>query len=474
MAGINSAGRDARVVVANRSVQRVFYMFYTILLCVTGPTPSAIPPYCCVRYSSTVADKIDVFRGLKVIPTSSQHSSQRHREREVRERHTLNISEACMRERLKPIMVQLSLPVKVKHLQYIPAFNRQTSMTCVCRQQLLQRYMKPSMQVCFVFFDPASPIQANFALRRWYGTPAMLLLSAIPSRSPNCLATSVYGGGRGESTGCVHWPLSPAEESASSSSESTFRRASDSSQRSSFRLLVQQMTRIGAFWMNRKPAARGRSETIPEMGAGQGIGSRQIKSLGGSAAMVSDNLTTTTQPNGFDIFSPNDFRRARREDPNLAYVCVYMSVSGSVFDSWGKTEVIRWRSCSFVPIIYPCCRGPTLEYACSVFYVFVFSMECAPYIDFDEAFRWTRESRYERAPQVLPALQGRSILFPLACYPWSHRRAIREAEHASRYPCARLHIFCDPLFSCKGGVSLRWRVEIDRASRRCLGRSLLP
>ena len=40
-----------------------------------------------------------------------------NREREVRERHTLNISEACMRERLKPTMVQLSLPVKVKHLQ---------------------------------------------------------------------------------------------------------------------------------------------------------------------------------------------------------------------------------------------------------------------------------------------------------------------------------------------------------------------
>ena len=140
-------------------------------------------------------------------------------EREVRERHTLIISEACMRERLKPTMVQLSLPVKVKHLQYILAFNRQTSMACACRQQLLQRYFKSAMQVCFVLFDPASLIQANFALRRWYDTPAMLHLSAIPSRSPNCLATSsVYGGGRGESTGCVHWPLSPAEESVSSSS----------------------------------------------------------------------------------------------------------------------------------------------------------------------------------------------------------------------------------------------------------------
>ena len=51
-------------------------------------------------------------------------------------------------------------------------------------------------------------------------------------------------------------------------------------------LLVQQMARIGAFWMNRKPAARGRSETMPEMGAGQGVGDRQSKSLGGSAAMV--------------------------------------------------------------------------------------------------------------------------------------------------------------------------------------------
>ena len=130
-------------------------------------------------------------------------------ERELREGHTLNISEACMRERLKPTMVPLSLLVKVKHLQYILVFNIQTSMICASRQQLLQRYMKSAMQVCFVSYDPASLIQANFALRRWHDTPAMLHLSAIPSRSPNCLATSVYGGGRGESTGYVHWPLLP-------------------------------------------------------------------------------------------------------------------------------------------------------------------------------------------------------------------------------------------------------------------------
>ena len=32
VAGINSGGRDARVVVTNQSVQRAFYMFYTVLL----------------------------------------------------------------------------------------------------------------------------------------------------------------------------------------------------------------------------------------------------------------------------------------------------------------------------------------------------------------------------------------------------------------------------------------------------------
>ena len=50
--------------------------------------------------------------------------------------------------------------------------------------------------------------------------------------------------------------------------------------------LVQQMALIGAFWMNRKPAPRGRSKTMPEMGEGQGVGTRKSKSLGGSAAMV--------------------------------------------------------------------------------------------------------------------------------------------------------------------------------------------
>ena len=49
VAGIKGAGRDARVVVPNRSVDRAYYNFYTILLCVTGPTPGAIPPYCCVQ-----------------------------------------------------------------------------------------------------------------------------------------------------------------------------------------------------------------------------------------------------------------------------------------------------------------------------------------------------------------------------------------------------------------------------------------
>ena len=49
VAGIKGTGRDARVVVPNRSVDRAFYIFYTILLCVAGSTPGAIPLYCCVQ-----------------------------------------------------------------------------------------------------------------------------------------------------------------------------------------------------------------------------------------------------------------------------------------------------------------------------------------------------------------------------------------------------------------------------------------
>ena len=49
VAGIKGAGRDARVVVPTRSVDRAFYIFYTLLLCVTGPTPGTIPPYYCVQ-----------------------------------------------------------------------------------------------------------------------------------------------------------------------------------------------------------------------------------------------------------------------------------------------------------------------------------------------------------------------------------------------------------------------------------------
>ena len=135
VAGINSAGRDARVVVTNRSVQRAFCMFYTILLCVTGPTPSAIPPYYCVRYSSTVRQQRKSISSSVVSKLFQHHlnTAANNTQREVRERHTLNISQACMRERLKPTMVQLSLPVKVKHLQYILAFNRQTSTHALLR-----------------------------------------------------------------------------------------------------------------------------------------------------------------------------------------------------------------------------------------------------------------------------------------------------------------------------------------------------
>ena len=72
---------------------------------------------------------------------------------------------------------------------------------------------------------------------------------------------------------------------------------------------------------------------------------------------------------------------------------------------------------------------------------------------FDGAFRWMGRPTNDRAPQVyihpppplkiqlkhLPASQRRFIPSPLACWPWSLRRAIRKAAHASSYPCARLH-----------------------------------
>ena len=80
VAGINSAGRDARVVVINRSVQRAFYMFYTILLCVTGPTPSAIPPYYCVRYSSSRENRfLPWSQSSSNIISTQQPTTQRER-----------------------------------------------------------------------------------------------------------------------------------------------------------------------------------------------------------------------------------------------------------------------------------------------------------------------------------------------------------------------------------------------------------
>ena len=54
--------------------------------------------------------------------------------------------------------------------------------------------------------------------------------------------------------------------------------------------LVEQMARVGAFWMKRKPAPGSRSlrkmyhETMPEMGASEMVETRQKESLGGSAA----------------------------------------------------------------------------------------------------------------------------------------------------------------------------------------------
>ena len=80
VAGINSAGRYARVVVTNRSVQRAFCMFDTILLCVTGPTPSAIPPYYCVRYSSSRENRfLPWSHSYSNIISTQQPTTQRER-----------------------------------------------------------------------------------------------------------------------------------------------------------------------------------------------------------------------------------------------------------------------------------------------------------------------------------------------------------------------------------------------------------
>ena len=75
--------------------------------------------------------------------------------------------------------------------------------------QLLQGNPKSAMQVCFVFLDPTSLIQAGWAIRRWHHTSVKLHRSATLSSSPNCPATSEYGGGERpyiEYTGCMHWP----------------------------------------------------------------------------------------------------------------------------------------------------------------------------------------------------------------------------------------------------------------------------
>ena len=80
VAGINSAGRDARVVVTDRSVQRAFYIFYTKLLCVTGPTPSAIPPCYCVRYSSSRENRFLTWsQSYSNIISTEQPTTQRER-----------------------------------------------------------------------------------------------------------------------------------------------------------------------------------------------------------------------------------------------------------------------------------------------------------------------------------------------------------------------------------------------------------
>ena len=74
--------------------------------------------------------------------------------------------------------------------------QRQTPMARACRQ-LQQHYAKSAMQVCSIFRDPTSPIQASLALRRCYDSPVMRYLSVTSSKPPTCSATLLmYGGGR--------------------------------------------------------------------------------------------------------------------------------------------------------------------------------------------------------------------------------------------------------------------------------------
>ena len=109
---------------------------------------------------------------------------------------------------------------------------------------------------------------------------------------------------------------------------------------------------------------------------------------------VDHSRTISRQLNGFDVFSPNDFRRDKG-GTTIRSMCINV---GTVE---GIAEATRWRKVSFVSIISLCYRGPTLEYDSGVFFLCLFfQWSVHRTCGFDGASRWTGGSRYERAPQA--------------------------------------------------------------------------
>ena len=109
-------------------------------------------------------------------------------------KNTSYSSSICLRATQASNKVRPSLPVNLTHLTpepHTPTSLNQTDIHAMRMSAALQRYKKSAMIVCFLFLNPNSLIQANFALRRWYDTSAMLHFSASPSRSPSWLATFV-------------------------------------------------------------------------------------------------------------------------------------------------------------------------------------------------------------------------------------------------------------------------------------------
>ena len=163
---------------------------------------------------------------------------------------------------------------------------------------------------------------------------------------------------------------------------------------------------------------------------------------------VDHSRTISRQLNGFNVFSPNDFRRDKGGTTTR-------SMCTSVGTVEGTAEATRWRNFSFVSIIYLCYRGPTLEYDSGVFFcVCFFNGVCTVHVasmelpgggeDPDTKGRLRQHTPSQNKAKCLNASQGKSTLSPLSCWPWLLKRAIREAARASRYLCARLHMFCDP------------------------------